>query len=53
MTTRSISDGLPLAIFVADVRYGIGAFLRQLDRLIDHGMISLDEVTAIRYATPS
>lgn len=46
----SISDELPLAIVIVDVRHKIEEFLPQLDELIDHGMISLDQVTAIRNA---
>jgi uncharacterized protein len=47
----SISDELPITIVIVDVPENIQAFLPILVGLIDHGMITLDEVTAIRYRT--
>ena len=46
----SISDELPLAIIVVDSRERIETFLPRLAGLIEHGTITLEEVTAIRYA---
>ncbi len=49
----SISDELPVVIVIVDVQEKLEAFLPQLGGLIDHGMIVLDEVTAISYAPPA
>ena len=46
----SVSDELPVVIVIVDVPEKIQGFLLQLDGLIDHGMMTLDEVTAISYA---
>ena len=46
----TISDELPVVIVIVDIAEKIQGFLLELDGLIDHGMITLDEVTAISYA---
>jgi hypothetical protein len=48
----SISDELPLAIIIVDADEKIRAFMPQLEGVVDHGMISLEEVTAISYGRP-
>lgn len=48
-----ISDELPIVIVIVDTPDMISAFLPQLDGLIEHGMIILDEVTAISYTQPA
>lgn len=48
----SISDELPVVIVIVDVPEKIEAFLPKLEGVIDHGMITWDEVTAISYVPP-
>lgn len=49
----SMSDELPLAIVIVDVQEKIQGFLVELDEIIDHGMITMEEVTVISYLRPA
>lgn len=51
-TTRllSLSEDLPVAIVIIDTADRIRAFLPQLDDLVTTGLVTLDEVTVVRYA---
>ena len=50
-TTRilSLSQDLPVAIIIVDVRERIDAFLPQLDELVTEGLVIMDDVEVIRY----
>jgi PII-like signaling protein len=45
----SLSEDLPMVIVVVDVEEKIRAFLPQLDKLIDEGLVIVDPVEVIRY----
>lgn len=42
-----MSDELPIAIVIVDTPDRVREFRPELDAMVDHGMIALDEVTAI------
>jgi PII-like signaling protein len=50
-TTRilSLSDDLPIAITIIDTDEQIGAFLPQLDELINEGLMIVEDVEVIKY----
>ncbi|MGI9033315.1 MAG: DUF190 domain-containing protein [Acidimicrobiales bacterium] len=50
-TTRilSLSDDLPIAVVIVDSDDAIGAFLPQLDELIDEGLVIVDDVEVVKY----
>lgn len=50
-TTRilSLGDDLPLSIIIVDVEERIRGFLPQLDDLIRHGLVMVDEVDVVTY----
>jgi PII-like signaling protein len=45
----SMSEDLPLAIVIVDLADKIRAFLPQLDELITQGLVTLDDVSVIKY----
>jgi PII-like signaling protein len=45
----SVGDLAPIVIVIVDVPEKITAFLPELGGLIEHGMLTLDDVTAVRY----
>ncbi len=45
----TVGDLAPIVIVIVDVPEKITAFLSELDGLIEHGMLTLDDVTAVRY----
>ncbi|WP_282776464.1 MULTISPECIES: DUF190 domain-containing protein [unclassified Nocardia] len=47
----SLSQDLPVAIVIVDDAQRIRQFLPQLDELVTEGMVILDSVEVIRYAT--
>ncbi len=50
-TTRilALSQDLPVVIVIVDARARIEAFLPQLDDLAIEGLVTLDDVTVVRY----
>ncbi len=50
-TTRilSLSDDLPIAVVIVDRNEAIQAFLPQLDKLIDEGLVIIDDVEVLTY----
>jgi PII-like signaling protein len=47
----SLSEDLPVAIVIVDREDRVRAFLPQLERLVTGGLVMLDEVEVIRYAS--
>lgn len=45
----TVGDLAPIVIVIVDTPEKVTAFLPELGGLIDHGMITLDDVTAVRY----
>ncbi len=45
----SVRDLAPIVIVIVDVPDKVTAFLPELDGLIEHGMLTLDDVIAVRY----
>lgn len=47
----SLSLDLPIAVVIIDAEESIRAFLPQLDEIVDEGLVTLDAVEAIPYAS--
>lgn len=45
----SLSEDLPIAVVIVDVREKVEAFLPQLDDLVEEGLVVVDEVRVVRY----
>jgi PII-like signaling protein len=45
----SLSDDLPICIVIVDLAEAIERFATQLDDLIDGGLVTVDDVTVVRY----
>ncbi len=45
----SMSDDMPIVVIIVDEAEKIHAFLPQVDELITHGMVILDDVKVLRY----
>ncbi len=48
-TITTVTDRAPVTIVIVDEPGKITAFLPELDAIIDHGLITIDDVTALRY----
>ncbi len=47
----SLGDGLPSSVVIVDTEDRIRAFLPQLDELVTEGLVTLDRVEVVRYAS--
>lgn len=48
----SLTEDLPVTVVIVDTADRIHAFLPQLDEVVTHGLVTVDEVHAIRYLDP-
>lgn len=49
----SLTEDLPVTVVIVDSPQRVREFLASLDDVITHGMVTLEEVHAVRYADPA